>query len=173
VVIWGGSNDIGRNNSREALKHLCNFVENNQKVNTVVMNAHHRYDLPLSSCMNNEVISFNTQLKKRMAPYNNVKILETGLEREYFTKHGMHMDRLCGLVVRVSGYRYRGPGFDESATCRGGERSIGDDSADAYVYLASFVFSECVNRVEVNKVKCRTKNSSNHVRAAKHGSVYV
>jgi len=23
-----------------------------------------------------------------------------------------HMDRLCGLVVIVSGYRYRGPGFD-------------------------------------------------------------
>jgi len=22
------------------------------------------------------------------------------------------MDRLCGLVVRVSGYRYRGPGLD-------------------------------------------------------------
>ena len=21
-------------------------------------------------------------------------------------------DRLCGIVVRVSGYRYRGPGFD-------------------------------------------------------------
>jgi len=21
-------------------------------------------------------------------------------------------DRLCGLVVKVSGYRYRGPGFD-------------------------------------------------------------
>ena len=24
----------------------------------------------------------------------------------------VHTDRLCGLVVRVSGYRYRGPGFD-------------------------------------------------------------
>jgi len=23
-----------------------------------------------------------------------------------------HIDRLCGLVVRVSGYRYRGPRFD-------------------------------------------------------------
>ena len=22
------------------------------------------------------------------------------------------LDRLCGLVVRVSGFRYRGPGFD-------------------------------------------------------------
>ena len=26
-------------------------------------------------------------------------------------------DRLCGLVVRVSGYRYRGPGF-ESRHCQ-------------------------------------------------------
>ena len=26
--------------------------------------------------------------------------------------HTDHTDRLCGLVVRVSGYRYRGPGFD-------------------------------------------------------------
>jgi hypothetical protein len=24
----------------------------------------------------------------------------------------MFIDRLCGLVVRVSGYRYRGPGLD-------------------------------------------------------------
>jgi hypothetical protein len=27
-----------------------------------------------------------------MAPFNNVKILETGLERECFTKHGMHLN---------------------------------------------------------------------------------
>jgi len=26
--------------------------------------------------------------------------------------HMLCSDRLCGLVVRVSGYRYRGPGFD-------------------------------------------------------------
>ena len=26
--------------------------------------------------------------------------------------HKGKIDRLCGLVVRVSGYRYRGPGFD-------------------------------------------------------------
>ena len=25
---------------------------------------------------------------------------------------GIDIDRLCGLVVKVSGYRYRGPGFD-------------------------------------------------------------
>jgi hypothetical protein len=27
-----------------------------------------------------------------MAPYNNVKILETDLEREYVTKHGLHLN---------------------------------------------------------------------------------
>jgi hypothetical protein len=27
-------------------------------------------------------------------------------------KLGTKCDRLCGLVVRVSGYRFRGPGFD-------------------------------------------------------------
>jgi len=29
-----------------------------------------------------------------------------------FASAGAVRDRLCGLVVRVSGYRYRGPGFD-------------------------------------------------------------
>jgi hypothetical protein len=72
VVIWGGSNDNGKDNSREALKHLGNFVSNNQMVNTVVMTAPPRCDLPPSSCVNNEVIRFNRQLKKIMAPFNNV-----------------------------------------------------------------------------------------------------
>jgi len=29
-----------------------------------------------------------------------------------FISYCSYIDRLCGLVVRVSGYRYRGPGFD-------------------------------------------------------------
>jgi len=33
-------------------------------------------------------------------------------ELQIFTLVYMYWDRLCGLVVRVSGYRYRGPGFD-------------------------------------------------------------
>jgi len=44
TVIWGGSNDIGKNNSKGALKHLCDFVKNNQKVKTIVMTASPRYD---------------------------------------------------------------------------------------------------------------------------------
>jgi len=39
-----------------------------------------------------------------MAPFNNVKILETNLEREYFTKHGLHLNsagKEC-IVLRLS-----------------------------------------------------------------------
>ena len=39
IVVWGGSNDIGKNNSKEALRHVGNFVKNNQTVNIMVMAA--------------------------------------------------------------------------------------------------------------------------------------
>ena len=31
-------------------------------------------------------------MRKIIAPYNNVKMLDTGLDRGYFTKHGLHMN---------------------------------------------------------------------------------
>ena len=37
---------------------------------------------------------------------------ERHLTRLEFRSVSRALDRLCGLVVRVSGYRYRGPGFD-------------------------------------------------------------
>jgi hypothetical protein len=91
VIIWGGSNDIGKNNSKEVLKHLCNFIKNNQEVNIVVMAAPPKHDLLPSSCVNSEVLSYN-KLRKRMKQCDNVKILETDLERKYFMKHGLHLN---------------------------------------------------------------------------------
>ena len=92
VIIWGGSDDVNKNNSKEALKHLCDFIKNNQEVNNVVMTALPRHYLLPSSCVNSEVLSYIKQLRKRMKQYNNVKILETDLERKYFTKHGLHLN---------------------------------------------------------------------------------
>jgi len=53
----------------------------------------------------------NEQFKKATKPNvtsDSTSTLPTGVNFNPFTFH----DRLCGLVVRVSGYRYRGPGFD-------------------------------------------------------------
>ena len=67
-------------------------MEKRQKVNIVVMSATPRYDLIPSSCVNDEVVRFNHLLKKRMKMFTNVQITDTDLEREYFTKHGLHLN---------------------------------------------------------------------------------
>jgi len=92
IVVWGGSNDISKQNTREALRHLCNFIESNQNVNMIVILAPQRYDLMPSSCVNLEVVRFNRLVRKSMKLYTNTKILETDLNRNCFTKHGFHMN---------------------------------------------------------------------------------
>jgi len=44
VVLWGGSNDIARNNSIEGMKHILEFVINANHTNVILMIAPHRYD---------------------------------------------------------------------------------------------------------------------------------
>jgi len=42
VVVWGGANDISRNNMKEALKYVSKFVNENEVVNIVLINSPHR-----------------------------------------------------------------------------------------------------------------------------------
>ena len=56
------------------------------------MSAPHRHDLMPSSCVNSEVVRFNRLLRKRMKLYKKTKILDTDLNRDCFTKHGLHMN---------------------------------------------------------------------------------
>lgn len=92
IIIWGGSNDISRNNSKDALKNVCEFVKRNAETNIVLINAPQRHDLIPESCVNTEVVKFNRQMKKLVKPYSKVHLLETNLDRNHFTKHGMHLN---------------------------------------------------------------------------------
>ena len=92
LVIWGGSNDIGKNNSKMALRLLCNFIKSKQTTNIVVMTAPPRFDLLSMSCVNSEVIRYNNQFRNRMSQFNNVKLHESNIGRQYFTKHGLHLN---------------------------------------------------------------------------------
>jgi hypothetical protein len=62
VILWGGANDINKNEVNNGLKHLKNFVNNRQNTNIIVVSAPHRYDLKESSCVNKEVVVFNRKL---------------------------------------------------------------------------------------------------------------
>ena len=92
LIVWGGSNDISRNKSKEALNQLCKFVEGKNKVNPVIMKAPPRHDLMPSSCINNEVLKFNRQMEKKMKTFHSVKLCDTNLDRPYVTNHGQHLN---------------------------------------------------------------------------------
>jgi hypothetical protein len=92
IVIWGGSNDINRNESMKGLKHLNDFVNQRKNTNVMIVTSPHRHDLPTTVCINNEVQLFNRKLHKIMKNKDNVRLLEHETNREDFTQHGLHLN---------------------------------------------------------------------------------
>jgi hypothetical protein len=73
VVLWGGSNDIARNNSLIGLKHIQEFLINNNHTNVILLTAPHRHDLTTNSSINKEVKEFNKKLHKKVERLGNLK----------------------------------------------------------------------------------------------------
>ena len=94
MVLWGGANDVCRNNSQDALKHITTFVKANGHTNIIILCVPHCHDLPEWSCVNKEVEAFNRKLVKLMKPYKHVTVVKVDLNREFFTRHGQHMNNL-------------------------------------------------------------------------------
>jgi len=93
VVIWSGTQDIGRNESEKAHQKIRNFVQNHNQTNVIVMNAPYKHDLEHDSCVNKEVTVYNRKLKKHLKVSDNTKIVEVDPQRELYTRHGLHMNQ--------------------------------------------------------------------------------
>ena len=93
VVIWGGTNDIAKNEVNSGLMHIMNFVKLRENTNVLLVDAPTRFDLSPVSCVNREVLAFNRKLLKRIKLLEHVKIIDSELQRIYFTEHGMHMTK--------------------------------------------------------------------------------
>jgi hypothetical protein len=92
VIFCGGANDIAKNNSNMALRHIRNFVNSNNHTNIVLLSVPHRSDLMQSSCVNNVIKSLNRKLRKSMRAFNHASVLEITSDRNHFTKHGFHLN---------------------------------------------------------------------------------
>jgi len=104
LIIWAGCNDINRNESMKGLKYLNDFVNQTKNTNIMIITPH-RHDLPITSCINNEVLNFNRKLCKFNKNKDNVGILELVTRREDFTKHGLHLnitskDKIARLMAQ-------------------------------------------------------------------------
>jgi hypothetical protein len=69
-ILCGGSNDVAKNDSKTAVRHIRNFIKSNSDTNIVLVSVPHRYDLMQSSCVNNEIKSFNRKLLKHVKLIN-------------------------------------------------------------------------------------------------------
>jgi lysophospholipase L1-like esterase len=94
IVFWRGTNDVSKNNSQDALKHITNIVKVNSRTNIILMCVPHRHDLPEWSCVNSEVKAFNRKLVKLMKPYKHVTVVKVDPDRKFFTRQGLHMNNL-------------------------------------------------------------------------------
>ena len=92
VVLCGSTLDVARSDTMKGLSSVLQVVKNNNYTNVIVMDTPHRFDLETSSSVNKEVNAFNKKLKKIIKPYDHTRNLNLKLEREHFTKHGLHMN---------------------------------------------------------------------------------
>ena len=93
-IIWGGTRDVVKNESNQGLRLLKNFTERHQHTNFFLMGVPHRYDLEMRSCVNREIIVFNGKLKKLSKLIDNLREIDVTTDREMFTRHGLHMNRM-------------------------------------------------------------------------------
>ena len=76
IIVWGGSNDVYKNETQSSLKFLYNFVNRRTNTNILTLMVPHRHDLPLHSCVNNEILTFNKKLHKVMKNIDGVKVVD-------------------------------------------------------------------------------------------------
>jgi lysophospholipase L1-like esterase len=92
-IIWGGTQDISRNESNQGLQQLKEFIDKHQNTNIIFIEAPHRYDLKADSSVNEETRIFKRKLKSLSEQDANLCVIEISITREVYTRHGLHMNR--------------------------------------------------------------------------------
>ena len=92
VVVWGGTCDVGKDESEKGLHQIGNFAESMKHSNVIVMTVPYRHDLERNSCVNHDVKVFNRKLKKHLKVHYNTCVLKVDKERKLFTRHSLHMN---------------------------------------------------------------------------------
>jgi hypothetical protein len=94
LILWSGENDVAKNNTMKAFRCLVDFAKFSSHTNVILASVPHRHDLMSSSCVNEEVRAFNRKLMKIRKIFGHVSIMEVDPNREYYAKHGDHLNNL-------------------------------------------------------------------------------
>jgi hypothetical protein len=91
-IVWGGTHDVGRNESNIGIRALKDFVSTHDHTNVFVINVPHRYDLAPTSCINHEVKAFNRNLGKQRKVHKNLSVINVDLDSKLYTRHGLNLN---------------------------------------------------------------------------------
>ena len=92
VIICGGTRDVAKNEVKNGLRTLPEFAKLTLNTHVIVMCVPHRFDLQPSSCINEEVESFNRKLRKTMKTFSHIHVCSMSTNRDHFTSHGLHLN---------------------------------------------------------------------------------
>jgi hypothetical protein len=92
LVFWGGANDVPKNNATKGFTQEINYLRRHQQTNCIVMTVPHRFDLDNNSCVNIDIKTYNRRLTKAAKHLNKVIVVNTVMERKFFTRHGLHLN---------------------------------------------------------------------------------
>jgi hypothetical protein len=86
-VIWGGTNDVGRNETIMGIRALKDYISCHKHTNVIVLNVPHRHDLAPNSCVNHDVQVFNRILGKLRKVNQSLSVITVDSDRDLYTKH--------------------------------------------------------------------------------------
>jgi len=99
IVICSGTNDYELNELSLTLQNITNFVKNNNHTNIILMNVPFLYDLTNSISVKRNISILNRKLQKLVKVFPHAHFLEMDNNRNLFTNHGLHLNKLGKQLV--------------------------------------------------------------------------
>ena len=94
ILICSGTNDYDLNELSLTLQNITNFIKNNSHTSIIPMNVPFQYDVPNSIYVNRNISILNRKLQKLVKVFPHASFLEMETNRNLFTNHGLHLNKL-------------------------------------------------------------------------------
>jgi hypothetical protein len=105
IIACSGTRDISRNETNKGLRCFKQFAMKTSNTNVIILDAPQCHDLEEIFCVNKEATVFKRKLHKIMKPFQHFQLLNMNATRNFFTRHGLHMNSsgkswISGIVVK-------------------------------------------------------------------------
>jgi len=108
VILCYGTNDFDYKNPKNLEKkfscifrNIKNFIINNNHTNILLMNIPFRYDIQEAPYVNKIILRLNRKQQKLVKVNSHSNFLETRNDRNLFTNHGLHRNKLGKNLVNL------------------------------------------------------------------------